>query len=422
MKENNSKEFEFFEKLTAMGGFGVSDSEVVKQWNRYRKNHMDRYLDLQSTGLSHDDDWLLTGLDFRRCNLRDAYFVKIPLDSSRFNDSDLAKATMWRARLIKCNFKRAVLRKADLFDVIAYEANIERADLRKTRLQRARLENANFRSAKLRGADFSNALLSGADFTASDLREADLSDANAPGAVFNGADLRGAVLTRASLERATFRGADLSGAHIYGTGIWNVDVNETTRQKGLVITPEDEPAVLVDDIEVAQFIYLLINRRKLRNVIDTVTRRGVLILGRFDDGGIELLQIIADWLRQPANGGYLPLLFDFPRLEAKTYTETIRTLAGLARFVIVDLSGPSVPQEITATVDLHEIPFVPILERERKDWSMFKDFLVKERVLEPVRFTNAQDLVRLLREEIVVPAEKLIEKRQRRLDQVFGRG
>jgi uncharacterized protein YjbI with pentapeptide repeats len=411
VKENNSKEFKFFRELTISGGFVVSDSEVVKQWNRYRKNHMDRYLDLQGTNLRHDDDWWLMGLDFRRCNLRDAYFVLIPLQTSRFNDSDLTKAKMWEARLIKCNFKRAVLRKASLDDVIAFKANFERADLRKTTLRRARLEDANFRSAKLRGADLSNALLSGADFTASDLREADLSDANAPGAVFNGADLRGAILTRASLERATFRGADLSGAHIYGTGIWNVDVNEATRQKGLVITPEDEPAVLVDDIEVAQFIYLLINRQKLRNVIDTVTRRGVLILGRFDDGGIE-----------PANGGYLPLLFDFPRLEAKTYTETIRTLAGLARFVIVDLSGPSVPQEITATVDLHEIPFVPILERERKDWSMFKDFLVKERVLEPVRFTDAQDLVRLLREEIVVPAEKLIEKRQRRLDQVFGRG
>jgi len=61
-----------------------------------------------------------------------------------------------------------------------------------------------------------------------------------------------------------------------------------------------------------------------------------------------------------------PLLFDFPRPEAKTYTDTIRTLAGLARFVVVDLSGPSVPQEITATVDLYEIPFVPILEQRRQ--------------------------------------------------------
>jgi hypothetical protein len=41
-----------------------------------------------------------------------------------------------------------------------------------------------------------------------------------------------------------------------------------------------------------------------------------------------------------------------------------------------------------ASSDLYEIPFVPILEKERKDWSMFRDFLVKERVLEPVRFID----------------------------------
>jgi len=127
------------------------------------------------------------------------------------------------------------------------------------------------------------------------------------------------------------------------------------------------------------------------------------------------------WLRRPENGGYLPLLFDFPRPESKTYTETIRTMASLARFVIVNLSGPSVRHEITATVDLYEIPFVPILEQERKDWSMFKDFLVKERVLKPVRFTDQNQLLELLGKEVIPPAEKLIEKRQQRLDEIFGR-
>jgi hypothetical protein len=117
----------------------------------------------------------------------------------------------------------------------------------------------------------------------------------------------------------------------------------------------------------------------------------------------------------------LLLLFDFPRPGAKTYTETIRTLAGLARFVIVDLSGSSVPQEITATVDLYEIPFVPILEQKRKDWSMFRDFLVKERVLEPIRFTSQDHLLELLADKVIAPAEKLIEERQRRLDKIFGR-
>jgi hypothetical protein len=190
----------------------------------------------------------------------------------------------------------------------------------------------------------------------------------------------------------------------------------------LIITGRDEPEIMVDDLEVAQFIYLLLNREKIRNVIDTVTRRGVLILGRFGDGGLALLQAVAAWLRRPENGGYLPLLFDFPRPQSKTYTGTIRTLVGLARFVIVDLSGPSVPQEITATVDLHEIPFVPILEKKRKDWSMFRDFLVKERVLRPpVRFTDQDHLLELLAKEVIAPAEKLVEKRQERLDEIFRR-
>jgi uncharacterized protein YjbI with pentapeptide repeats len=422
MKKNDSKEFEFFEELTRSGGFTVSDSDVVKQWNQYRKAHEDKYLDLQGIHLDHHDDWYLPKMDLSRCNLHGAYFVQIPLDKARFVGSDLTKADMWGAHLTECNFEQAILRKADLFDAIAYKTNFERADLRRTKLHRAKLDNANFKSADLSRADLSNALLSGADFTNANLREANFTDAILPGAIFKSADLRGAKLTRASLERTIFRKADLSGASIYGAGVWNVDVDKTTKQKGLIITPEGESAVLVDDIEVAQFIYLLINRQKLRNVIDAVTRRGVLILGRFSDGGIEIHQLIADWLRQPENGNYLPLLFDFPRPETKTYTETIRTLAGLARFVIVDLSGPSVPQEITATVDLHEIPFVPILERKRKDWSMFKDFLVKERVLDPVRFTDAQELVSLLRKEIVIPAEKLIKKRQLRLDKIFGRG
>jgi hypothetical protein len=78
-------------------------------------------------------------------------------------------------------------------------------------------------------------------------------------------------------------------------------------------------------------------------------------------------------------------------------------------------------QEITATVNLYEIPFVPILEEKRKEWSLFKDFLVKERVLNMVRFTDQDHLLELLAKEVIAPAERLIEKRQRRLDEIFGR-
>jgi hypothetical protein len=51
----------------------------------------------------------------------------------------------------------------------------------------------------------------------------------------------------------------------------------------LVVSRWDEPAVTVDNIEVAQFISLLLHNEKIRDVIDTITSKVVLILGRFTD-------------------------------------------------------------------------------------------------------------------------------------------
>ena len=237
-----------------------------------------------------------------------------------------------------------------------------------------------------------------------------------------GADLRDSDLSRSNLVGANLEDADLNGSRIYGVAAWDVSLCEDgTKRQNLVITPPEGSEVRVDDLEVAQFIYLLLNRKKLRNVINAVTQRGVLILGAFNDGGLELLQTIAAWLRQPDNGGYLPLLFDFPRPDSKTYTETVRTLAGLARFVIVELSGASVPQEITATVDLYGIPFVAITQEDDKEWSMFKDFLVNDRVIGPIRFRDQRDLLDHLATTAIAPAEKMIEDRQNKLREIFSR-
>jgi hypothetical protein len=57
-------------------------------------------------------------------------------------------------------------------------------------------------------------------------------------------------------------------------------------------------------MEVAQFIYLLLSRQKLRNVITTLGEKAVLILGRFTERR-ELLDRMADKLRSL---GYLPMI------------------------------------------------------------------------------------------------------------------
>lgn len=185
----------------------------------------------------------------------------------------------------------------------------------------------------------------------------------------------------------------------------------------MIITQPVEATITVDDIHVAQFIYLLVNYKNLRSVLDSATKRGVLILGRFGGGGIEVLREIGNALRQL---GYLPIIFEFKRPEDRTYTETIRALAGLARFVVVDLSGPSVPQELYATVPHLKIPFVPILEKGRQPYSMFVDLLEYEWVLGPnVEFESTAALIKELQEKIVSPAEKRIETRQAKLKELF---
>ena len=192
---------------------------------------------------------------------------------------------------------------------------------------------------------------------------------------------------------------------------------EGAKQENLVITGYREPAITVDDLEVAQFIYLLLNHQKLRNVLNAVTQRGVLLLGRFGGGGLEVLQAIAGKLREEK---YLPIIFDFERPRDRDYTETVKTLAGLAHFIIVDLSGPSVPQELYATVPHFDIPFVPILEKGRKDYAMFVDLLKYPWVLRPiVEFADVNDLLARVPSEIIAPAEERHRARQQLLDELF---
>jgi predicted transcriptional regulator len=106
--------------------------------------------------------------------------------------------------------------------------------------------------------------------------------------------------------------------------------------------------ISVDNLEVAQFIYLLLNNQKIRHVIDTITSKVVLILGRFTPQRKAVLDAIRDELRKR---DYLPLLFDFDKPSNRDITETVSTLAHMAKFVIADITDArSIPQELMAIV------------------------------------------------------------------------
>jgi hypothetical protein len=103
--------------------------------------------------------------------------------------------------------------------------------------------------------------------------------------------------------------ADLTGCRIYGVSAWRLDL-EGAKQQNLVITRADEPEITVDNIEVAQFVFLLLHNQKIRDVIDTINSKAVLILGCFTDERKAVLDALRKELRKRH---HLPILFDFEK-------------------------------------------------------------------------------------------------------------
>jgi hypothetical protein len=285
-------------------------------------------------------------------------------------------------------------------------ARLEGLDLSGYDLHDAYLKRAHLQGACLDGCQLREANLSGAQLDRASLVEADLSGAN-----LRGASLVGAHLQRADLKSAILVGADLRQANLCGAQVY-------AEQRDLVVTHPGQPQVTTDDLEVAQFIYVLLNHQKLREVFKTTTQRAVLILGRFGGGGLEVLRAVAGKLREL---GYLPIIFDFERPQQRTYTETVLTLAGLSSFVIVDLSGRSVPQELQATVNAVRIPFIPILEKGQTPHSMVKDFVELDYFFyPPLEFSSVEELLAQLPEKAIAPAQAYLERRREKLKAIFG--
>jgi Pentapeptide repeats (8 copies) len=350
----------------------------------------------------------------------------------------------WRKKNpdIRPDFFHADLQSANLSGANLKGANLNLANLSGTNLSGAKLGGALLGSADLSRANLTNALIGNASLICADLREANLREANLDyafldsanlaGANLSGADLFGANLNRASLTGANLSGADLSstilvdtdltgadltGCRIYGVSAWGLKL-DGAKQQNLVIAKKNEPAITVDNIEVAQFVYLLLHNEKIRDVIDTIGKKGVLLLGRFTEGRMVVLERLRDKLRDL---GFVPMVFNFDKPETKDFSETVRLLCSLSKFVIVDITNPrSAPLELQATVP-DMVPFVPILEQGQDPFAMFVDLQNKyDWVLDPViGYSSADRLIEVLEDKIIRPAEakfnQLLARRTKQL-------
>jgi uncharacterized protein YjbI with pentapeptide repeats len=270
-------------------------------------------------------------------------------------------------------------------------------------LSQADLSGARLIAANLSGANLSDANLTEADLVAANLGGANLGEAVLIEANPNDADLRGADLTKATLVGTNLEKANLTACRVFGISAWDVRL-EGAIQSNLVITPQGESPIQVDNLEVAQFIYLLLNNEKIRSVIDTITSKVVLILGRFTPERKVVLDAIRDELRKR---DYLPVLFDFEKPASRNLTETVSTLAHMARFVIADITdAKSIPQELMAIVpNMPSVPVQPLLLASQQEYGMFEHFRNYPWVLEEVLYDDQQTLLAELSGKVIAPAE-----------------
>jgi hypothetical protein len=175
----------------------------------------------------------------------------------------------------------------------------------------------------------------------------------------------------------------------------------------LIITDKDEPKITVDHIEVAQFVYLMLNNKKIRDGCRHHHLQAVLILGRFSDERKAVLDVLREELRKH---DYLPILFDFAVPATRDITETISLLARMARFIIADLTDPSsIPKKLEAIVPGLAVPVQPLLEGSSPPYGMFKDYWKYEWVLPVYRYEGLEPLLATLAEKVIAPAEGKVQ-------------
>lgn len=306
------------------------------------------------------------------------------------------------------NFLTVPYRSGKLVFGGGYDSRLEGYDLCDSVLDGAIFEHLDIRGVKLTRATLKGCNFSGVDFSDRDLSGCDFSGGNLSGCRFDRSDLRGARFLGCSLELASFAesnlvGANLSGSRIYGVSVWGGDLRDAV-QRDMVIETSDG-SISLDNIALAQFVYLLMSNEGVRSAIDTLASKTVLILGRFSLDRKRILDELKVYVR---DNGYVPLMFDFDKPESRSLTETVRTLASISRFVLVDLTDPrSVPHELQMIVPhLTSVPVQPLIEEGNESYGMFEDYKHYPWVLPVQRYIDvAGDLRRVVTSAIGVVNE-----------------
>jgi uncharacterized protein YjbI with pentapeptide repeats len=324
--------------ITPAGAFEAL-SEAIKRsdntiWNRWKNNNSEQIvfdeLDFSSLGPKPIRQYNFTGVIFKKC---------------AFN----------KGNFYKCYFE---------------ESNFE-----------CEIETASFYECSFKGAVFCNSNIHDVDFTRSIFNNVTFTDCH----------LKRIILYCTSLVYCRFVNGSVSDSSVFGVNAWNISLDNTLQSNLIVESYSDTNekgrfgVVSVDDIELAQFINLILNNEKVFNVFNAMSSKIVLILGRFTEERKITLDLIRSELK---NRNYSPIIFDFEKPIQKDLTGTILALSQMAGFIIADLTdGTSVPYELgTIIPQLRRTPLLPILLSGSKGFSMSQEMCFNRCVIQTFEY------------------------------------
>lgn len=281
----------------------------------------------------------LVRADLGRCDLRRADLSGVNLAGAMLDGARLMGADLARANLAGCSLRQANLGEARLDGATAVSADFTESDLRWARFEGANLTKARFYGADLTGTSLARAQMFRADLRWANLAEAVITDTNLSDADLYHADLRaarlcGVDLTGARLDLATLAEGTLIGCRVYGVSAWDVKL-EGTEQADLVITPAGEPEILLDDLDAAQFVNLLLHSASLRHHVRAIETRMVLVIA---DRGSERAGRAKRLRHAVAAAGWRPLFYDPATAEPEAAGRMCAALLRICPVAVAELT------------------------------------------------------------------------------------
>ncbi len=361
------------------------------EWNEWRKAN-----NVQSIDLSHED---LRGHPLYRYNLA----------GGDFTSTNLSGAILMESMFIKANLTGAILQGCQIGMANFAQATLTGADFTGSKLNFSQIVDCDCRGAKFDHTDLGGCIMISSDFSDASFVEASLMTTTMTGSRLIRADLRNCNMAGLNLTHADLSGANISGSRVFGVAAWGIEAKDLIQQD-LIISNEGDPLVLtIDDIEIAQFIYLLSQSEKLGRVIDKITSKVVLILGRFTEERKAILDAIKDTLRQK---DYIAVVFDFDKPESRTLTETVKLLARMSRFIVADITDPKcIPHELAAVVpDGNSVPIQPIQVIGTEPYSMFNDWKKIPWMLETIEYDSLEDATKRVVPLIIDSVNKFFDQ------------